>query len=118
MYYLQEEITVDSVIESLRAIEHELKEKNRKYNDLNSKLAKTTEVGLICQWPHVQSGAYIRLFIHAHHTCTLSHLRPSQAIQAMRLEIAAQNEIISIMDEGLKEHEKHHDACPIDKKPV
>ena len=146
--YFQEEITVDSVIESLRAIEHELKEKNRKYNDLNSKLAKTTEVGLSCQWLHVQHGTYIRLFIHAHsctpshvhpslmhtitptplphahyhtHTppsCTLPHLYPSQAIQAMRLEIAAQNEIIAIMDEGLKEHEKHHDACPLDKKPV
>ena len=56
---------------------------------------------------------------HAHHhTCTPSHMHPSQAIKAMRLEIAAQNEIIAIMDEGLQEHEKHHDACPTDKKPV
>ena len=56
--YPQEEITVDSVIESLRAIERELKEKNKKYNDLNSKLAKTTDVGLICRLGlHVQCGA-------------------------------------------------------------
>jgi len=35
----------------------------------------------------------------------------------MRLDIAAQNEIITIMDEGLKEHEKYHSACPQQQRP-
>ena len=77
VHYPQEEITADSVIESLRAIEHELKEKNRKYNDLNSKLEKTTEVGLICRWPHlhrVPPYSCSSLYHPHHHTCTPSHI--------------------------------------------
>ena len=35
----------------------------------------------------------------------------------MRLDIAAQNQIIAIMDEGLKEHEKNHSACPQQIRP-
>ena len=30
----------------------------------------------------------------------------------MRMEIAAQKEIISIMEDGLKDHEKHQCSCP------
>ena len=35
---------MDTVVESLRNIERELREKNNKYNDLKSKLERTSEV--------------------------------------------------------------------------
>ena len=41
----QEVLTVDYVLESLRSIEQELKEKNKTYNQLNECLEKTNEVG-------------------------------------------------------------------------
>ena len=36
----------------------------------------------------------------------------------MRIEIAAQQEIVNIIGEGLKEHEKHHNSCPATLKQV
>ncbi len=35
----------------------------------------------------------------------------TQEIRNMRIDIAAQKEIITIMEDGLQEHERHHAQC-------
>ena len=58
------------------------------------------------------------------HTCTHTHTAPPsnrshlQELKPLRQEIAAQNEITTIMKDGLKEHEKHHETTPTPLKAM
>lgn len=41
-----------------------------------------------------------------------------QEIQHLRQEIDAQTEVISIMEEAVKENEKRHESCPEQEKQL
>ena len=51
------------------------------------------------------------------HTHTLS-LSLSQEIQLLRQEIDAQSEVISMMEEAVKENEKRHESCAEQEKQL